>query len=118
MLVLAQIQVHLSKSKEKTTVLSSLNAGSIDIDVENNTNLQGALISSTQDTLNIDTKTLTTSNLSNTKNSRNISMGGSTGSIVSGNLALGSTNTKSKTLATITAGNINVANTQESYSFQ
>ncbi|MDB4257424.1 hemagglutinin repeat-containing protein, partial [Arcobacteraceae bacterium] len=105
----------LSKSKEKTTVLSSLSAGSIDIDVQNNTNLKGALISATQeDTLNIDTKTLTTSNLSNTKNSRNISLGGSIGSRVSGNLALGSTNTKSKTLATITAGNINLANTQES----
>ena len=99
-----------SKSKEKTTLLTSLNARSVNIDVNNNTNLRGALISSSNDDLTINTNTLTTSNLSNSSSSRNINLGGSSGSTVSGNLALGSSNSKSKTLSTITNGDINIAN--------
>ena len=124
--------VSMSKSKEKTTVLTSLNGNTVNI--KDNTNLKGALISSSEENgVNLDTGTLTTSNLSNTKNSRNISLGGSAGTTgsqkdkdgkdikgsnklttVSGNLAIGNKNSKSKTLATITKGNITVRDKKNS----
>ncbi|MCJ8328343.1 MAG: hemagglutinin repeat-containing protein, partial [Campylobacterales bacterium] len=124
----------MSKSKEKTTVLTSLNGNTVNIKVKDNTNLKGALISSTkEDGVNIDTNTLSTSNLSNRKSSRNISLGGSIGTTgsqkdkdgkdikgsnklttVSGNLAIGNQNSKSKTLATITSGNIKIRDKKNS----
>ena len=107
------LNASMSKSKEKTTVLTSLSGGTVTIDVEDNTNLKGVVISSS-DSLSLTTNTLTTANLSNTKNSRNVSIGGSTGSTVSGNLGIGSSNSKSKTLATITSGDINVKDTSNS----
>ena len=124
----------MSKSKDKTTVLTSLNGNTVNIKVKDNTNLKGALISSTkEDGVNIDTNTLSTSNLSNRKSSRNISLGGSIGTTgsqkdkdgkdikgsnklttVSGNLAIGNQNSKSKTLATITSGNIKIRDKKNS----
>jgi filamentous hemagglutinin len=109
-----------SKEKSKETLQSSIIANSATINVENNTHLEGATLATQNqdgeqtDNLNLTTNTLTHKNLSNTTNSRSISLGGSTGSTVSGNVALGNQNSKSKTLATLGEGSINVKDTQNS----
>ena len=115
------VSASMSKSKTKQTVLTSLRGGVVQIDVKNNTNLKGALISAqdedgtTNDNLTLNTNTLTTSNLSNTKTNRTISIGGSGGgSTVSANIAIVNKNSKTKTLSTITTGDINIANTKDS----
>ena len=52
-------------TKKKQTVLSSITANKVDIDVGNNTHLKGSLIASDSNNLNLTTNTLTFANLSN-----------------------------------------------------
>ena len=133
-----------SRSRSKETVLTSLTSGgSADITVKKNTHITGALIA-TQDengkdlgNLNLTTKTLTYADLSDTNYSSNRSTGISTSVGINNNdpaqtaqdaqgednLRVNTTNIqhsnsshydKSKTLATLGQGNINIADKENS----
>ena len=110
----------LNRTSNTTTVFSSLIANEVNANVKGTTNLKASLISAQNEdgtvnnNLNLNTNTLKISNLSNRTNSKNVSLGGSTGSTVSANLSIGNNNSKTKTLATITNGNINVNNIKDS----
>ena len=113
------VNASMSKSSQTNTVLTSLSGANVNINVAKNLDIVGAKIASVKtlnnkevdnNKLTINTTSLTHRNLSNRKNSRNISLGGSGGSTVSANMAFANKNSKSKTLATIGNGNITVAN--------
>ena len=133
-----------SRSRSKETVLTSLTSGgSADINVKKNTHITGALIA-TQDengkdlgNLNLTTKTLTYADLNNLNESSSRSTGISTSVGINNNdpaqtaqdakgednLSVNTTNIqhsnsshydKSKTLATLGQGNINIADKENS----
>jgi hypothetical protein len=134
------VNASMSKSSQTTTVLTSLTGANVNIKVAKNLDIVGAKIASVKtvnnkevdnNNLTINTASLTYRNLSNRKNSRSISLGGSASSTgnqrdsqgqeiegtskisnISGNAAFGSQNSKSKTLATLGLGNIKVGNKQ------
>ena len=116
------------RSKEKNTVITSLTGSQVEINVANNLDIVGAKIASTNKVngearegtlgyesghdngnLEINTSSLTFANLSNTKTSNSASIGGNGGgSNASGNFAMGRENSKTKILATIGSGALNI----------
>jgi len=121
----ASIGSNNSRSSEKQTVLTSLTGDSVNITVGENTNLKGSLIAAGgtdatgvfQDNknLNLSTKTLTFENSTNTKSSNSSGFGIGAGvnpqgdiSSVSTQLSTGTTYERTKTLATLGQGNVNI----------
>ncbi len=119
-----------SKSNQKQTVVTSITGKEVNVDVNNETYLQGSTIASIDENgndnnnLNLKTNTLKYDDLSNTSYASNKSMGASiswstkdnstslnkTSIQYSNNLSL----SKDKTLSTVGKGNLEVANVDES----
>jgi len=111
-----------SSSSSAQTLLTSLSAEEVNINVEEATTLKGATIASTDqdgndnNNLNLTTNTLNVSSLNNTSNSKSISVGANIGGSFENNtlnnvsidFSNNTTNKKTKTLATLGSGNIQI----------
>ncbi|MBU0631477.1 hypothetical protein KKA17_02420, partial [bacterium] len=117
-----------SDSNSKTTLLTSVTGNKVDINVNKDTTLHGSLLAA-QDAqgndngqLTLKTDTLHVSSLSNTSDSKSISAGGNIGGSIQDNTASNisldysndTTHSKTKTLATLGSGDIQVADTTNS----
>jgi hypothetical protein len=117
-----------ANSSSKETLLTTLTGNRVNVRVADNTKLRGATIAAidTQgednSNLNLSTKTLTASSLNNRYNSKSSSVGVNTGGAVQDakitNVGLDysndRSNTKTKTLATLGKGNIQVSDKENS----
>ena len=131
-----------SDSYNKNTLLTSLTANQVDITAQKDTTLNGSLIAAVDDNgndngaLTLKTNTLHVNSLSNTNDYKSTSIGGSIGGTVNNpaksqnkdskeektsitadlsyNYANDSSHSKTKTLATIGSGNIQVADKENS----
>jgi hypothetical protein len=127
----ASVGMNNSRSSEKQTVLTSLTGDTVNITTEENTHIKGALVAAgaTDDkgtfqdnnNLNLSTKTLTFENLANTKSSNSTGLGIGAGvnsqvdiSSVSAQIATGTSYERTKTLATLGNGNINITDSANS----
>jgi len=111
-----------SRSRAKETVLTTLTGNTVNIDVEEDTTIRGALIAAVDENgddngnLTLKTDTLEVGSLNNRRDSKSMSMGinvGISGDSVSSvgiDYANDRSNSKTKTLGTIGNGNIEVAN--------
>ena len=120
--------VSLSNSDSKDTLLTSLTANKVDITAQEDTTLKGATIAAVDTDgndngqLTLKTDTLHVSSLNNTLNSKSISAGGNIGGSIQDNTASNvsldysndTTHSKTKTLATLGSGDIQVADTTDS----
>ncbi|WP_321778188.1 hemagglutinin repeat-containing protein [Sulfurimonas sp.] len=132
-----------ANSRSKQTILTSLTGNKVDITTAKNTKLKGATIAALDaqgndnGNLNLKTETLTASSLNNTYNSKSMSIGIQSGVTTSNSKNINKgieggtteidgvstialdysnnrTNSKTKTLATLGSGNIQVANKEDS----
>jgi len=115
-----------SRSSTREAVLTTLTGGEVDINVEKDTTLRGALVAAVDsegnDTgkLRLKTETLEVGSVNNTHNSKSMSMGvdvGLSGDSISSvgiDYANDRANSKTKTLGTIGNGTIEVANVDAS----
>jgi hypothetical protein len=109
-----------SRTTSKQTVQTSLTGETVNINVDEHTNLKAATIASVDtqgkdnNKLTLTTNTLNASSLNNTHNSNSKSLGVSIGSTVSLDYTNDKTNSKTKTLATIGSGDIQIANKEDS----
>ena len=117
-----------SDAKAKETLLTSLTGNKVDINTEQETRLRGATIAAVDadgndnSNLNLKTDTLLASSLNNTKTSKStsvgINLGGSAKENTLSNVSLDysndTTNSKTKTLATLGNGNIQIGNKEDS----
>ena len=126
----ASVGMNNSRSSEKQTVLTSLTGNTVNITTGENTHIKGALVAAgtTDDkgtfqdnnNLNLSTKTLTFENLANTKSSNSTGLGMGAGvsgngiSSVSAQLSTGTSYERTKTLATLGNGNINITDSVNS----
>jgi len=122
----AGINAGNSRSREKQTVLTTLNGNSVNIDTQNSTTLRGATVAAVDNqgsdngNLSLKTDTLEVSSLNNRKDSKSMSMGlnvGLSGDSVSSvgiDFANDRSNSKTKTLGTIGEGSIEVASVDKS----
>jgi filamentous hemagglutinin len=115
-------------ANSKQTIQTDILANTVNINTAKHTDIKGAIIASVNKDgndnhqLNLKTDTLTVSSLNNTNNSKSnaigITVGGSvknnTASNVSLNFANDKTNSKTKTLATLGSGNIQIADKENS----
>ncbi|HEY9203757.1 MAG TPA: hemagglutinin repeat-containing protein, partial [Sulfurimonas sp.] len=120
--------VSKSSSAFKETLLTTVTGGRVDINTAENTTLKGATIAGVDEDgndngqLKLTTNTLNVSSLNNTSNSKSLSMGASIGgSYAENNLenfsmdfSKDSTNSKTKTLATIGSGDVQVTDKENS----
>ncbi|WP_321778182.1 hemagglutinin repeat-containing protein [Sulfurimonas sp.] len=132
-----------ANSRSKQTILTSLTGNKVDITTAKNTKLKGATIAALDaqgndnGNLNLKTETLTASSLNNTYNSKSMSIGIQSGVTTSNSKNINKgieggtteidgvstialdysnnrTNSKTKTLATLGSGNIQIANKEDS----
>ncbi|WP_294967184.1 hemagglutinin repeat-containing protein, partial [Sulfurimonas sp.] len=130
-----------ANSKSKQTVLTSLTGNKVDITTEQETKLKGAIIAAVDKVngearegalgyadgkdngqLNLKTDTLLASSLNNTQTSKSTSVGINVGGAVQDakisnvgiDFSSDSTNAKTKTLATLGSGNIQIGNEEDS----
>jgi len=122
----AGVNSGMSHSRQKQTVLTTLNGNSVNIDTQDSTTLRGASVAAVDSqgndngNLTLKTDTLEVSSLNNRKDSKSMSMGlnvGLSGDSVSSvgiDFTNDRSNSKTKTLGTIGEGTIDVANVDKS----
>jgi len=117
-----------SSSSSAQTLLTSLSANQVNINTTENTTLKGATLASIDEqgndnnNLNLQTNTLNVSSLNNTSNSKSISVGANIGGSFENNTlnnvsldyTNNQTNKKTKTLATLGSGNIQITDQDNS----
>jgi hypothetical protein len=109
-----------SRTTSKQTVQTSLTGETVNIKVNEHTNLKAATITSVDtqgkdnNKLTLTTNTLNASSLNNTHNSNSKSLGVSVGETVSLDYSNDKKNSKTKVLATIGSGDIQIANKEDS----